>query len=195
MAFRMVSVIAGLALMASGAMAARADQVDILAMFSKAASEGRTGTARKTRPVDARPAKAGEIITTIIKNEGVETRSKPAEAGDYVVRNRCPETGNEEYLVKADRFPARYQDLKLPASSDGWREFRPVGAELSFFVVVDETPISFLAPWGEMMVAKAGDAIVQDPNKPTDTYRVARVSFLCTYEVVTPPRVGASAPK
>ena len=42
---------------------------------------------------------------------------------------------------------------------------------------------TFEAPWGETMVAKAGDAIVQDPDKPGDTYRVAAASFRCTYEV------------
>ena len=30
----------------------------------------------------------------------------------------------------------------------------------------------------------SGDAIVQDPNDPADTYRVASASFSCTYEVV-----------
>ena len=50
-----------------------------------------------TKPVDARPARPGEIVVTLIKDEGHETRSRPAEAGDMVVRNRCPETGNEAY--------------------------------------------------------------------------------------------------
>jgi hypothetical protein len=193
--FRMVSVLAGLALITTGASVALADQVDILAVFGKAASEGRTGTAKKTRAVDSRPAKPGEIVITVIKDEGVETRSKPAETGDFVVRNRCPETGNEEYLVKAERFPERYRDPKLPAAPGGWREVHPVGVELSYCVFVGDAPVSFLAPWGEMMVARAGDVIVQDPNKPTDTYRVARASFLCTYEVVTPPRRESAIPK
>jgi hypothetical protein len=33
-------------------------------------------------------------------------------------------------------------------------------------------------------VAKPGDAIVQAPDNPKDTYRIARASFACTYEVV-----------
>ncbi len=43
---------------------------------------------------------------------------------------------------------------------------------------------TFTAPWGEPMVARPGDAIVQDPANPADTYRVAAASFACTYEVV-----------
>jgi len=34
------------------------------------------------------------------------------------------------------------------------------------------------------MVAKPGDAIVQDPESPEDTYRVAAAAFACTYEVL-----------
>jgi ABC-type antimicrobial peptide transport system permease subunit len=35
---------------------------------------------------------AGEIVVTTIKGEGKGTQSRPAAAGDWVVRNRCPET-------------------------------------------------------------------------------------------------------
>ena len=38
----------------------------------------------------------------------------------------------------------------------------------------------------EPMVAKPGDAIVQDPNNAKDTYRIAAGAFACTYEVVKP---------
>ena len=33
------------------------------------------------------------------------------------------------------------------------------------------------------MVAHPGDALVQDPDDEKDTYRVAKISFACTYEV------------
>jgi hypothetical protein len=72
---------------------------DVHALFAAAEAAGRVGTARKTRPVDARPARPGEIVVTRIEGEGEETRSRPAAAGDMVVRNRCPETGNEAYLA------------------------------------------------------------------------------------------------
>ena len=76
-------------------------QVDIADLFNRAANDERTGVARKTRPVDARLARRGEIVVTIISGEGKETQSPPAVTGDMVVRNRCPATGNEELLVRA----------------------------------------------------------------------------------------------
>jgi hypothetical protein len=72
-----------------------AAQVDVQAMFADAEQQGRVGLARKTQPVDVRAAKAGEVIVTIIAGEGKETESPPAEPGDMVVRNRCPDTGND----------------------------------------------------------------------------------------------------
>src|SRR3954467_8737815 len=71
---------------------------DIAALFVRAEQDGRVGLARKAKPVDVRPARPGEIIVTIIAGDE-ETQSPPAQVGDMVVRNRCPETGNEEILV------------------------------------------------------------------------------------------------
>jgi hypothetical protein len=161
---------------------------EIVALMANAQGAGRTKIARKTRPIDARPAKVGEIIVTVIKGEGKETQSRPAQAGDYVVRNRCPETGNEEYVVSADKFADRYKKTEAPAGPDGWQEFQPGGEEVRvLFLEAEETPLSFVAPWGEPMVAQPGDAIVQDLRDDKDVYRVARASFDCTYEVVRSP--------
>lgn len=162
-------------------------ELDVRALFSKAQAEGRVGVARKSRPADARPAKAGEVVVTFILGEGVETRSKPAVQGDWVVRNRCANTGNEEYLVKADAFAGRYQSLPGEPDLQGWRAVRPRGREVRYFIVQDlEGSFHFPAPWGELMVAHPGDAIVQDPANPSDTYRVAKGAFECSYEIVTP---------
>jgi len=38
------------------------------------------------------------------------------------------------------------------------------------------------------MVARPGDASVQDMNDPKDTYRVQKASFACTYEEVRPAK-------
>lgn len=162
-----------------------AKSVDVVSMFAKADADGRTGRARKTKLVDARPATPGEIVVTIIAGEGKETQSKPAELGDMVVRNRCGETGHEMFLVRKAKFAERYEGPKGSADADGWRPYQPKGVELAYFVVADkEGSFSFNAPWGEAMVAKPGDAIVQDPVNPRDTYRVARAAFECTYEVM-----------
>jgi hypothetical protein len=175
-------------LLLAGASSARAADVDIVAVFGKVAAENRVGLAKKTKAVDGRPAKVGEIVVTIIKSEGVETKSKPAEAGDLVVRNRCPETGNEEYLVKANRVKDRYSDAKNAADKDGWQEYEPKGVEMRFFTVTAaDGELAFQAPWGEAMKAVAGDAIVQDPGNPKDTYRIAAASWKCTYNVTKTP--------
>lgn len=160
------------------------DQVKLMTSMKAA---GKTGIARKTKDVDARPAHLGEIVITMIKGQGVETKSKPAEAGDWVVRNRCPETGNEEILVKAARFPDRYGEPLAAADSKGYRPFRPKGSDMNYFIVpADLGAFTFTAPWGERMVALPGDAIVQVANDPSDTYRIAAASFSCTYEVTKP---------
>ena len=127
---------------------------------------------------------------TVIAGEGEETRSKPAEVGDWVIRNRCPVTGDDQSLVKAansaNATPARRASPMPPAVAASSRP-APAGAGQSFTVGPDEGAFTFTAPWGEAMVARPGDAIVQDPKRTTDTYRVARDSFTCTYEILTQP--------
>lgn len=159
--------------------------IDIAAYFASAVSADRAGIARKTSLVDARPAREGEVVVTVIKGEGKETQSQPASSGDMVVRNRCPETGNEEILVAAKRFPDRYEGPVGTAAEHGWAPYRPKGSEMRYVIVApDDGTFSFTAPWGEAMIARPGDAIVQDPATPKDTYRIAKAAFACTYEVV-----------
>ena len=171
--------------------------IDIVAWFARAAAERGAGLARKTKPVDARPARPGEIVVTIIKGEGKETQSPPAAAGDWVVRNRCPETGNEEILVRAATFAQRYDGpiggpIGVPtggADAEGWLTWHPRGNPMRFVAVGDsDGAFRFTAPWGEAMVARPGDLIVQNPDSAKDTYRIARAAFACTYEVMVEPR-------
>lgn len=163
---------------------------DQIALMGVAKKGDLVGKAKKTREVDARPAMPGEIVITFIKGQGVETRSKPAEEGDWVVRNRCEETGNEEILVKAKNFPQRYGEPLSDSDRSGYRAFKPKSAEMDYFIVPDEWgAFNFKAPWGETMVALPGDAIVQVPSDESDTYRVARPAFECTYEIVVPAKM------
>ena len=164
-------------------------QPDIADLFNRAANNERTGVARKTSPVDARKARPGEIVVTIISGEGKETRSPPAATGDMVVRNRCPATGNEELLVRAAKFGERYEGPMSPPDEDGWSTYRPLGNEMLYFIVgpADGT-LTFTAPWGEAMTARPGDAIVRDPKDPKDTYRIAAAAFACTYEILRRPK-------
>jgi hypothetical protein len=64
----------------------------------------------------------------------------------------------------------------------------PRGVEMRFVVVAEEDgAFTFVARWGETMVARSGDAIVQDLKNPSDTYRIAKAAFACTYEVISSP--------
>lgn len=162
--------------------------VDIADLFARAAKSERTGIARKTKPVDARPAHRGEVVVTVIAGEGKETQSPPAGTGDMVVRNRCPATGNEEILVRAAKFGERYEGPIGPAAG-GWSTYRPRGNEMRYFIVrpADGT-FTFTAPWGEAMIARPKDAIVRDPNDLKDIYRIAAAAFDCTYEIIERPK-------
>jgi hypothetical protein len=175
-------------LLSSGQMSFAQTPVDINAFFHKASSLGGEGLARKTKTVDVREATPGEVVVTVIKGEGKETQSPPAKAGDMVVRNRCPESGNEEFLVPASKFVSRYEGPTGPAAEGGWRPYRPRGADMRFVVVTEKDgEFTFTAPWGETMVARPGDAIVQDAQDPKDTYRVQKSAFTCTYEEIRSP--------
>jgi hypothetical protein len=155
----------------------------VIALVAEARAAGRVKTVRKTRPVDARPARPGEVVVTVINGEK-ETQSPPAKSGDWVVRNRCPETGNEEYLIRGDKFDAKYRRSGVPGA-DGWQECRPVDKKRRALILTpQEGSFTFTAPWGEPMVAHPGDVLVQDPDDEHDTYRVAKAAFACTYEVL-----------
>lgn len=178
-----------LPLLGTAALAQELPLLDQIELFDNAKTAQETGLARKTLPVDARPAVEGEIIVSIIPGEGVETQSPPAEPGSWVVRNRCFEdvADNPEILVSATRFPERYGPPQSEADAEGYMEFHPTGVEMEYLIVAEGTgEFQFIAPWGEPMVARPGDAIVQIPDDPDDTYRVARVEFDCTYEVIEP---------
>ena len=176
------------ALLLSGQTSFAQTPIDIYAFFQKASNLGGDGLARKTKIVDVREATPGEVVVTVIKGEGKETQSPPAKAGDMVVRNRCPESGNEEFLVPSAKFAARYEGPTGPAGDGGWRPYRPRGADMRFVVVTEKDgEFTFTALWGETMVAHPGDAIVQDAQDPKDTYRVQKAAFACTYEEIRSP--------
>jgi hypothetical protein len=165
---------------------------EVVALMARARARGLVGTARKTKPVDARQAHQGEIVVTAIKGEGTDERSRPAKRDDWVVRVRCPETGNEQYLVSGYNFTERYRSTSAPISAHGWREFRPIAKNVRFHVLPSDTdPFMFVTADGESMLARPGDAIVQDPRDETSVSSVAAASFSCAYEVVSAP--GAAA--
>ncbi|SFJ51833.1 hypothetical protein [Celeribacter neptunius] len=162
---------------------------DRLAWMAAAKAEGRSGTAHKTAAVDARPAVAGEVIVSRIAGQGTETQSPPAEAGDWVVRNRCDASGNEEILVSAAKFPTRYGTAQSAPDAQGYMEFHPTGAEMIYAIVpARDGEFAIEAPWGELQRVLPGDAMAQVATDPNDTYRIEKRAFECTYEIITAPR-------
>ncbi|WP_238795201.1 hypothetical protein [Proteus terrae] len=170
-------------------------QKERVAYFTQAQQAGITGVAIKTKPVLARAAKEGEIITTIIKGEGVETVSEPAKVGDWVVQNICPETGNEEILVRKAKFAQRYNpaeksEINLASYPSDYQPFIPQGIEMNYFIVPESTPtFAMKAPWGELQRFQSGDAVVQSTTDSHDIYRIQKVAFECTYTILKPAKL------
>ncbi|WP_241256016.1 hypothetical protein [Proteus sp. ZN5] len=171
-------------------------QKERVAYFTQAQQAGITGVAIKTKPVLARPAKEGEIITTIIKGEGVETVSEPAKTGDWVVQNICPETGNEEILVRKAKFAQRYNTaekskINLTSYPSDYQPFTPKGIEMNYFIISDSTPpFAMKAPWGELQRFQSGDAVVQSTTDNRDVYRIQKAAFECTYTILKPAKLA-----
>lgn len=171
-------------------------QKERVAYFTQAQQAGITGVAIKTKPVLARPAKEGEIIITIIKGEGIETISEPAKVGDWVVQNICPETGNEEILVKKTKFAQRYNiaeksEINLASYPSNYRPFTPKGIEMNYFIISDSTPpFAMKAPWGELQRFQSGDAVVQSTIDSQDIYRIQKAAFECTYTILKPAKLA-----
>lgn len=169
-------------------------QKERVTYFTQAQQTGITGIAIKTKPVLARPAKEGEIITTIIKGEGVETISEPAKEGDWVVQNICAATGNEEILVRKAKFVQRYKEadksnIHLTPVPDNYLPFIPKGIEMNYFIVPESTPeFAMQAPWGELQRFQAGDAVVQSTTDSQDIYRIQKAAFECTYTIIKPAK-------
>ncbi len=159
---------------------------------------------QKKQNVFAKKAESREVVTTQT-GDGPETVNT-AEVGDYLVKNQTKAA--EMYVVKASKFKERYQRLEAAAdkkegtraeaiakegtpaeaiAKEGFEEYRSIGRVKA----VELTPerceamklpsvFHFEAPWGEAMVAKAGDFIVAPPDG-AEVYRIARKEFFETY--------------
>jgi hypothetical protein len=60
------AMLGAMLLMSAPAEAQQPPQVDVHALFDQAEREARVGIARKTMQVDARPARPGEVVVTLI---------------------------------------------------------------------------------------------------------------------------------
>ena len=94
---------------------------DVHAMFDQAEQDGRVGVARKTMPVDVRPAAPGEVVVTVIAGEGAETRSPPAQPGDMETADgrKVGEHRGLMYYTLGQRQGLRIGG-RTDASEDAW---------------------------------------------------------------------------
>ena len=148
---------------------------------------------QKYQPIHARKASEEEVITTVVdgKKETVNTANK----GDYIVANLT--SSKEHYVVSKDKFPTLYSFSKaLDTNEDDndnnrWDEYLPKGQVQA--VEVDETVLSLLAvettpfeleaAWGETQRVELGDYLVSPLPQLDEVYRIAKSSFLGTYQL------------
>ena len=100
----------------------------------RAPSAARAGAEAKTGWREASPTKLLSLSSRR------RQRTRAAATGDMVVRNRCPESGNEEFLVPSAKFASRYEGPTGPAGEDGGAHIDR--AARIRFVVVNEKAAS-----------------------------------------------------
>lgn len=129
----------------------------------------------KSATVAARPAKIGEVITTVLDDGTVET-SNVAGDGDLVVTN----PGGESYLVTKEVFNKRYKETGTPGIFQAQGMVRAVPNPTG-------TQVAITAPWGEDMVGDKDCWIVEavdttDPaSRSNDRYLIGGAEFVDTY--------------
>lgn len=132
---------------------------------------------KKTAVVDARVAKPGEVIITII--DGIEETHNTATSDQVVVMNLLTNS-REMQLLDRSNFDKRY--INTDQISDKWKTFEPKG-EVDAFVWIGKSA-TFDAPWGEEMIIMNGDMLCRIPGTEDDIYRIERGSFDATYQLV-----------
>jgi hypothetical protein len=103
-----------------------------------------------------------------VTSDGKETKNV-AEPNDIIMSG----PSKEQYVVKPEKF-AKLYDGKVGGTVTPEQSPRMVARVDSI-----EQPITFKAPWGEDMILKRGDYLVQDPSG--GHYRVAKLEYEQTY--------------
>ena len=135
----------------------------------------------KQRNVFARIARrAGQIETHT--SDGKETVNR-VRRGGFIGRNQ---TGaGETYVLTPEKFQVRYEWLR--PGKGGFDEYCPIGHIIAVELnrrTLEALGVSgdftFVAPWGEPMIAKPGDFLASPPDF-SEVYRIARKEFFETY--------------
>jgi hypothetical protein len=129
-----------------------------------------------------RPGIPGEVIETVVES-GLET-TKVVSPGEYVVRALTK--AGEEYVITAEKFLTRYEELNEPLPEGVPPEFKlytPTGKIKGLKAsVVMEGEVWFIAPWGEKMRLLPEDILAVPLGLKPEIYRIAWAEFLQTYK-------------
>lgn len=114
----------------------------------------------------------GAPLTTIASDGTRETDNLVT--NNHVILNNV---GNPEnrWAVDADTFKRKYQP-----SDEGKNVYRPAGKPMLAYEISE--PISFTAPWGEVMYIDRGGYLMQDPDNQNDIYGISAKDFAGTYK-------------
>jgi PGDYG protein len=131
---------------------------------------------KKQGRVHARPAVAGEHITTTLAT-GVKETDNTASEGDYIVTN----PSGEQYIISGQKFAARYEagaEAGVYAAKGFCRAIvNPFGEQ-----------ITILASWGSPQVGDAdcliADVCAADGTGEGEPYLIDAASFAATYKLV-----------
>lgn len=129
---------------------------------------------QKTGEVEARIAKTGEMIATVIDGE-IETINYALD-GNVVVKN----PSGEEYILTRGKFDSRYRG---PEPDDEYQTYEATGT--TYAVEWTHGPGEFKASWGEMMIINDGDYLCSVTKAPDgDLYRIEAEAFATTYREI-----------
>lgn len=139
---------------------------------------------RKHKPVEARIAVEGEVITTVTES-GEETTNR-AGTNDVVVQN--PTEAKEQYIVGFEQFKDRYL-VAIPLGEKR-QTYLPKGKvkaievtrEITLFLGLGNQ-FSIEAPWGSGQYCEEGDFLVSPFPKMNEIYRIGCSEFKETYQI------------
>ncbi len=129
---------------------------------------------KKQGQVNARPAIAGEVVVTTLKNGSKET-TNTAKEGDWVMTN----PSGEQYIISAAKFFDRYEAAEEDGVFNAKGYVRAIGNPFA-------EPIEIMASWGEPQAAGA-DCMIADicdsngENLGNEPYLIDGQEFLGTY--------------
>ncbi len=162
---------------------------DPASYFSQVKEKDLTGLALKAKPVYARLAKSGEIITTKIKDQIGEQQSTPAQKGDWVVETICPATGNEQRLLDAKTFNKDYGEPFTLINKPGYLRVVPQSIPQNYYIVPESDGI-FVISTSEnaQQLIKPGDILLQSADNHQTLSWIAKAAFPCSYEIIQPAK-------